>query len=807
MVDDIRFALRQLWKNPGFAGIAVATLGLGIGAAAAIFGLIQSVLLSPPPYAQPDRLVLVAPARADGQPFDQGVTTGEWLAWRRAKTFDPPALYQWTFNFLVRDDGSESLGGMRVTRNYFRVLEVHPILGREFTDTEIARPNTPPSAVILGYDLWQRRFSGNPGIIGTTIRISRQPSPLTVVGVMPRGVRFLPDPQAASEPNYDVNARVDFWMAFAPDETQPKRGSWNAIARLRNDATSVEAQAEAGGIVRALATSDSDLQGLTATVRPIDDVLNQDARRLLVPLFGSVVLVFLIACANVAGLLVARGLQRQQEYAMRSALGAGRGRLFRQVLTESVTLAFVSAVVGAGLAAGLIAALKTIGADAVPRADAVHVGWPVFVFGAVAALLAAVIAGVLPALRASTPDRVQLAKGGRTSAGRAERRLLGAVATMQIVLTVALLGGAALLVRTAQNLSNVRAGYDTENILAMTVTAMTRGNWKGFHTQALERVSALPGVRHAAFAWGVPLTGNKWPAEIERPGQPASTKQIERVSVPLRSVTADYFAVMGMRIVEGRGFTASDQQDAAPVVVVNETFARRYFGRGAAVGQELKPPDASEPPRRIVGIVADARTESLSEKPSPEVYVSFWQNGAFSKHLVLRTAGDPGAIAASVRRELTAIDPTAAVEHLTTMTEIRRESLAPWTFAMQLLTGFGAAATFLSLVGVYGVLSLSVGSRTKEIGVRKAIGAQGHQIVRLVLGEGSAMIAAGLVIGTFCALLLGRLLEALLFDVKPADPLSLAGSALTFGVVALVVCLLPAFRARALDVMEALRQE
>ena len=807
IVDDVRFALRQLLKNPGFSVIAVATLGLGIGAAAAMFGLIQSVLLSPPPYAQPDRLVLVAPARTDGQPFDQGATTGEWLAWRRATTFDPPALYRWTFNFLVRDDGSESLGGMVVTRNYFRVLGVHPVLGREFTDTEIARANTPPSAVILGYDLWQRRFSGNPGIIGTTIRISRQPSPLTVVGVMPQGVRFLPDPQAASEPNYDVNARVDFWMAVAPDETQPKRGGWNAIARLRNGATSAGAQTEAGGIVRALAASDADLQGLTATVRPIDEVLNQDARRLLVPLFGSVVLVFLIACANVAGLLVARGLQRQQEYAMRSALGAGPGRLFRQVLTESVTLALVSAVVGAGLAAGLIAALKAIGADAVPRADAVHVGWPVFAFGVVAALLAAVVAGVLPALRASLPDRFQLAKGGRTSAGRAERRLLGAVATLQIVLTVALLGGAALLVRTAQNLANVRPGYDTENILAMTVTAMARENRKAFHTQALERVAALPGVTHAAFAWGVPLTGNKWLAEIERPGQPASTKLIEHVNVPLRSVTADYFAVMGMRIVEGRGFLASDQEGAPPVVIVNEVFARRYFGRGVAVGQVLKSPDESDPPQRIVGIVADTRTESLSEKPSPEVYLSFWQHGAFSKHLVLRAGGDPGAIAASVRRELRAIDPTAAVEHLTTMTQIRRESLAPWTFAMQLLTGFGVAATFLSLVGVYGVLSLSVGSRTKEIGVRKAIGAQGHQIVRLVLSEGSTMIAAGLLIGTLGALLLGRLLEALLFDVQPADPLSLAGSAVMFGAVALVVCLLPAFRARAVDVMEALRQE
>ena len=277
--------------------------------------------------------------------------------------------------------------------------------------------------------------------------------------------------------------------------------------------------------------------------------------------------------------------------------------------------------------------------------------------------------------------------------------------------------------------------------------------------------------------------------------------------MPLRSVTADYFATMGIRIVDGRGFRTSDQNGAAPVAVVNETFVRQFFGNGVAIGQLLKAPGDDSPLPQIVGVVADTRTEKLSEVPTPEIYLSFWQHGAFSKHLVLRAAGDPGAIAASVRRELRTIDPTAAVEHLTTMSEIRRESVAPWTFAMRLLAGFAVAATFLSLVGLYGVLSLSVGSRIKEIGVRKAIGAQGHQIVGLVLREGSLMIAVGVVIGTVGALLLGRFLQALLFDVRPFDATSLAGAACIFGSVSLVVALLPAFRARAIDVMDALRQE
>src|SRR6476659_9839167 len=519
MLEALRYALRQLRKNLGFAALAVATLGFGIGAAAAMFGLIQGVLLSPPPYAEPDRLVLLAAARLDGQPYTERPTTWHWVAWRQARAFEPPAVYRWTFNFLVRDDGSESLGGMVVSTNYFRVLGVKPILGREFLDTEAQHLKTPPTAIILGYDLWKRKFNGDSNIIGKAIRISRMPAPLPVVGVMPPGLRFLPDPGAASEPNYDLNARVDFWLAMAPDESRPKLPAGNVVARLRSGASASQAQAEAAAIGAGLVGSDSSLQGLTATATSVPDVLNRDGRQLLVPLFGSVALVFLIACANVAGLLLARGLQRQQEYAMRSALGAGQWRLFRQVINESVALALVSGVMGAALAAGIIALLKSIGGQAIPRSDAVSVGWPVFAVGFVAALLASVVAGVLPAMRASVPDRLQSVKGTRSTAARGERRLLGAVATFQIALTLALLAGAALLVRTARNLESVRPGYETENIRAMTVTAVQRERWKAFHMQALDRVAAIPGVSHAAFAWGVPLTGNKWPGEMEIPGR------------------------------------------------------------------------------------------------------------------------------------------------------------------------------------------------------------------------------------------------------------------------------------------------
>jgi putative ABC transport system permease protein len=437
----------------------------------------------------------------------------------------------------------------------------------------------------------------------------------------------------------------------------------------------------------------------------------------------------------------------------------------------------------------------------------VHVGWPVFVFGLLAAMVASGVAGLLPAARASLPDRFRGLKGSRATAGRRERRLLGAVATLQIVLTVALLSGAALLVRTAHNLDRMQPGYDTEHVLAMTVTTMDRQKSTEFHKLALERVASVPGVTRAAFAWGVPLTGNKWNADVEFPGQPGSSKLADRVSLPLRSITQDYFDVMGMRLAEGRAFRATDGPEAPRVAIVNATLAKRYYANRSVIGAPLQFAGSTDKPLEIVGVVSDTRTMDLSEPAEPEIYLPFWQSGAFSKHLVVRAIGDPAALAALVRSEMRAIDPTSAVERITTMADIRRASVAPRTFAMRLLVGFAFVATVLALVGLDGVLSLSVSSRIKEIAVRKAVGAQRFQIVQLVIGEGSRLVASGLVLGGIVAVLVGRLLQTLLFDVTPSDPLALGIAGIAFGVVALAACLVPAYRASRVDLMESLRQE
>ena len=586
-MSDLKFAFRQLFKNPGFTAVAVLTFAIGIGATSAVFGLIQGVLLSPPPYVRPERIVLLSPQRTDGQPYNAESTVGQWIEWREtAKSFEGLAAYGWTFNFLILPEGSESIEGMWVTKNYFKVLGLKPVLGHEFTQGEVARSNSGPTSIMLGYELWQRKFQGDPNIVGKTVRISRM-QPLEVVGVMPPGVRFLPDSSNASEPNYDVNGRVEYWLLREFDETKPKDGAGNIVGRLRDGVTLGEAQAELKAISARQARTDQDFAGITASAHWLADDLNREGRRLLLPLLGAVGLVFLIACGNVSGLLLARGLQRQQEYVVRSALGAGRWRILRQVLIESLTIAIVGALFGAVLASGTVDIFKAMGGHAVPRLDAVQVGWPIFGFGLGAAILAAGVAGLLPALRAACLEPFGAYKGKRSSAGRAERSLLLGVTVLQTALTLALLVAGALLIRTVQNLANVRPGYDTENILAMTVTTMQGDHWKEFHLQALERVAALPGVKHAAFVWGLPLTGNKWNGDMEIVGQARSSKLEDKLHLPLRSITADYFEAMGIRIVAGRGFRSSDSSDAPPVAVINETLAARYFPGTDPVGKNF----------------------------------------------------------------------------------------------------------------------------------------------------------------------------------------------------------------------------
>ncbi len=811
MGREMRFAFRMLLKQPGFSLIAILTLALGIGATSAVFSLIQGVLLTPPPYKKPQQLVLVPTARTDGQKQEdpRGWPSQQWMEWQKeAKSFEGIAAYDWQFNFLIRNEGSQSIQGMAVTKDYLQVMGLRPVMGRGFEEQDFGQG--PVKAILLGYEFWQRTFNGDPQIMGKTVRISRWDVPPTIIGVMPPGVRFLPSPGAAKEPNYNVNALVDFWSPAEPDPKYAKDPYWNLVARLRDRATQQQGQGELTVLAAREAQSEKQFEGYVPQLQSLKDEMNHDSRGILLPLLGAAALVLLIGCGNAAALLLVRGLQRQQEYAVRSAMGMGRVALLRQVSAESLLLALLGGVFGVGLAFGVVKLFKVIAGHAIPRLEDVTAGWAVLAWGLGAAVVASMFAGVFPALRAFRLDPMEVLKnaGPKGTAGLGERRLLRGVTMAQTALTLALLVGAGLLIRTMINIAKVPSGYNTGHILTMSVTEVrSYSEWASFHRHALERVSAIPGVQYAAFAWGVPLTGNNWPATMEIEGQPPATKESEKTALPLRAVTEDYFKLMGVGMLGGREFRSSDEGKTINVAIVNQAFADRYFPHGNVIGRKFwlngRDKDATE----IVGEVSNGRTDDLTQAAAPEVYLSLWEATAFSKHLVIRTTADPRAVQVAVERELRAVDPTAAIEDPKTLEQIRDDSLASRTFAMQLLVGFSVVGSVLTLVGIYGVLSLSVASRRRELAIRSAVGAEQKDIRNLIFGEGFRLIASGVLAGVALAIVLSRVLRTFLFEVQPSDPMTLIVVGALFVGVALLACWVPVRRAAKVDPLEALRYE
>ena len=811
LVQNIKLALRMMRKSPGFTVVAALTLALGIGATSTVFSLIQGVLLTPPPYQKPDQLVLVNSARTDGKKTEsqRGWAAQQWLGWKQdAKSLDSVAGYGWTFNFLVRNDGSQSMQGMEISRDYFQVLGLHTVEGRGFAGSDFAQG--PVKTIVLGYEFWQRVFGGDKQIIGKTVRISRwQVAPL-VVGIMEPGVRFLPSPNAAKEPNYDVNATVDFWAPSEPDPKEMKDPGWYVVARLRDGATAQKAQEELRGLTEQGAREEKSFEGFAPQLQRVTDEMNEDGKRILLPLLGASALVLLIACGNVAALLLVRGLQRQQEYAIRIAMGMGRAALLRLVLVESLLLAVIGGAFGVGLAFGAVKLFKVVAGHAVPRLDAVTTGWAISGWGLAAAVMAAFFAGIVPALRVLRLDPMEVLKnaGPKGTAGVGERRLLRGVAMLQTSLTLALLVGAGLLIRTMMKIAEAPSGYKTGQILTMSVTEVQDwGSWGHFHRLALERVAAIPGVEYAAFAWGVPLTGNNWPATLEIEGQPPAVKESDKTAVPLRAATPDYFKLMGLGLLAGREFRSTDDDKAPPVAMVNQAFAERYFPLGDGIGKKFWTGGRDKPGVVIVGVIADGRTEDLTRQAEPEIYLPLWQAQAFSKHLVVRTTADPRAVVLAVERELRSVDPTAAIENVRTLEQIRDESLASRVFAMRLLVGFSVIGSVLTLVGIYGVLSLSLASRRKEFAIRSAVGAQRSDMRRLIFGEGLQMIGGGVLIGVGLAVVLARVLKSFLYQVEPGDPVVLLVVGALFVGVGLLACWVPARRAERVDPLEALRSE
>ena len=811
MLSDLRFAMRLLRKQPGFSTIAALTIALGIGATSAVFTLIQGVLLTTPPYRNPEQLVLLEPARTNGQKMTspRGWPAQQWMEWQKeAKSLQEVAGYGWTFNFLIRNDGSESMQGMEVSRGYSHLMGLRPVAGRGFVESDFTQ--APAKAIVLGYEFWQRAFGGDKQIIGKAVQISRWPVPPIVVGIMQPGVRFLPSPGAAKEPNYNPNATVDFWVPAVPDPKSMKQPYWNVVARLRDGATAGQGEQELTVLTARESRDEKKFEGFAPHPEALIDEMNTSGKRILLPLLGAAVLVLFIACGNAAALLLVRGLQRQQEYAVRSAMGMSRAALLRQVVTEALLLSLFGGVLGVGLAFGAVRLFKAMAGHAIPRLDAVTTGWGILGSGVAAAVLAALLAAVIPALRAFRLDLMGVIKsaGPKASVGIGERRLLRAVTTLQTALTLALLVGAGLLIHTMMKITQVSSGFNTSHILTMSVTdVQSWSTWASFHRQALERVASIPGVQYAAFAWGVPLTGNNWPATLEVEGQPPAVKESDKTALPLRSVTPDYFKLIGMPLLQGRDFRSTDDQKAPAVAIVNQAFADRFFRNGDVVGRKFWLDGRDKPATQIVGEIANSRTDNLTQQASPEIYLPLWQASAFSKHLVVRTTANPAAVVSAVERVVHSIDPTAAIENVKTLDQIRDESLASRTFAMQLLIGFSVVGSILTLVGIYGLLSLSVASRRRELAIRSAVGAQQQQIRNLILGEGFRLIAGGVLMGIVVASLLSRVLRSFLYEVQPGDPLTLIVVGALFFAVGLLACWIPVRRAAKVNPLEALRYE
>jgi putative ABC transport system permease protein len=627
---------------------------------------------------------------------------------------------------------------------------------------------------------------------------------------MEPGVRFLPSPGAAKEPNYDVNATVDMWVPSSPDAKSMKYLEWDVVGRLRDGATPQRGLQELSAIVAREGSAEKSFEGFAPQLQPLTDEMNHDGRRILFPLLGAAALVLLIACGNAAALLLVRGLQRQQEYAVRIAMGMGRIGLLRQILTESLLLAILGGAAGIGLAVFAVKLFKVIAQHAVPRLDGVTAGWAVLGWGLALAVLAAFCAGAIPALRAFRLDPMEVLKnaGPKGTAGIGERRLLRGVAMLQTSLTLALLVGAGLLIRTMIKIAEVPSGYNVSRILTMSVTdVQSQSSWAPFHRRALERVAAIPGVEHAAFAWGVPLTGNNWPATMDIEGQPPAAKESDKIALPMRAVTPDYFNLMAIALISGREFRSTDDDKAPPVAIVNQAFTDRFFPKSNSVGRRVWFGGRKDAGIQIVGEIANGRTDDLTQAPMPEIYLPLWQAQAFSKHLVVRTSADPRTVVVAVERELRAVDPTAAIENVKTLEQIRDESLALRTFAMNLLTGFSVLGSVLTLVGIYGVISLSVASRRRELAIRSAVGAQHQDIRRLIFGEGFRLIAGGVLGGVALAVVLSQVLRSFLFEVQPSDPATFIVVGTLFIGVGLLACWAPVRRAGKVNPLEALRYE
>ncbi len=816
--QDMRYGARMLLKNPGITFVVILALALGIGANTAIFSVVNAVLLRPLPYHESERLVFLNERSAVLD--EMSISYPNFTDWRNQnQVFEKIGVYNRSSYNLTGAGEVERIPTAQISADLFSALRVNTAVGRLFTNEEDKPGGTP--VVVLSYGLWQRRFGGQMSILNQPLTLNGKS--YTVIGVMPQG--------------YLYPSRVEMWVPvgqLSGDSNWQQRGNHPglyAVARLKPGVTLAQAGADMDNIATNLEKQYPDSNaGNRVRIRPLLEIFVRDARSTLWVLFGAVAFVLLIACANIANLLLARATARQKEMAIRSAMGAGRWRIARQLLTESVLLSLVGGILGLLIARWCIDLILYISPDAIPRSREISLDWRVLAFTVGVSFLTGILFGLVPALQAGVVDvHETLKETGRGTTGR--HWLRSSLVVVEVATTLVLLVGAGLMIRSFYRLQNVNPGFSYARLASFSVSLpqrkyVTEEQRTDFFKRLLENIRNLPGVEASAVASGLPLGNNGWQTSFLVDGQPPPPRD----QTPLMeacTVTPDYFRAMNIPLLRGRYFTDQDNRSflagrdlsklnegermiaGVTSIIIDEEFARRHWPNEDAVGKRIKfGGDEKSPALTVVGVVGRVKMEGLSQNSNRvQGYFPFWQLPFTGMTVIIKATGDPNQLIASAREQVKQVDPDQPIYNIRTMDQIRAESVAGERLNLTLFSIFAGIALLLAIVGIYGVMSYTVTQRTHEIGIRMAIGAQQRDVFKMIMGQGMILALIGIAIGLVGAFALTRLMATMLFGVTATDPATFAAIAILLTIVALLACYLPGRRATKVDPVVSLRYE
>ena len=814
MKQDLKFAIRILLKHRFVTALSIVTLALGIGANTAIFSVMNAVVLRPLPYAHPDRLVTLWETGAGNE--KRSVAPGNFVDWREQNTTLSDVAGTFYGNFNLTGEGEpERIDGATVTSNLMSTLGVSAQLGRTFQAEDDSDQNQ--KLVMLSDALWQRRFGSDRNVVGRNITIDD--SSYSVIGVMPAGFNY----PVKSELWVLGTARNAVSMSLI---SQFPQNDWNrerdahfigVVGRLKPDATLAQAQSDIAAIMRRLEQDFPDTNsGLGSNVIPLHTHIVGNVKTLLSVLLGAVAFVLLIACTNVASLLLARASQRHREFAVRRAVGASRWRLIRQLLTESVLLSFAGGLAGLGLAVWTVQLFIKLSPGDIPRLSEASVDLRLLAFTFGVSILTGIGFGLWPAWQATAGSLNQSLKeaGSKASGGKQRRRSRNVLVVTELALAQVMLAGAGLLIFSYVRVSHVDPGFTSDNVLSAKIAPAVRKypdakRRTQFYSDVITQLQSLPGVQSVGMVMNLPLSGASMNRGFRVEGRP-TPRPDENVTMDYQVVSSDYFATMSIPIVQGRGFDARDSDHSPRVIVINEAMAKRYWPNEDPVGKRIAIGESSkESWREIIGIVKNVRHASLTEEPVPTAFIDYrqdlesWPRMAF----VVRTFTDPSNHISAVRSSLVSIDPQQPVYAVEPLSRLLTNAVAPRRFVMTLIGSLALLALVLAAIGTYSVISFSVNERTREIGIRMAVGAQRVDVLRFVLGQGMSVAVIGIVIGLISAVGLTHLLTSMLFEVSATDPATFGAVGLILGLIALVACYLPARRAAQVDPLVALKDE